>query len=542
MYKILLVDDEVIVRKGIRETISWAEQGFQCVGDCENGLEALEAIRNLKPDVVLTDIYMPFMDGLELARHIREEYPQTKVVILTGFDDFDYAQQAVKLNVKDFILKPITAAELRKVLDQIREELDREYREREDVERLRRQWQESMPLLRERFLEQLALSRIPAAERKERMALFGLHLPGPYYTALAVDPDGFGQHVSDPDKELLKFAVFNIVQEMVSRVQAAPSQGEAPVFRNREEKVIALLSGDSADGLYEHAQELAEDIRAAVERYLKLTVTVGIGTIADNLNRLKGAYTSSISALDYRLLRGTNQVISIMDMEGRTATLPKLSTDWEKQLVAAIKTGMAGDAEQAIRQMIQELKASMSGIEPSYIYIQKTIVSLIMAINDLGLTDRDVFGEHINPITHVYSLNTLEEIEGWLVSACHQAIRTLTESRNDYTSTQIQEAIRYIEEHYHDPDISLKTVCKHVHMSVSYFSSLFKHHTGKTFIEYLTAVRVGKAKELLATTDLKTYEIANRTGYRDPHYFSVIFKKMTGDTPTDFRNKTMSGA
>ncbi|UUZ84769.1 response regulator [Paenibacillus sp. P26] len=146
MYKILLVDDEAIVREAIKERINWQEHGFECVGDCENGLEAVELVERFRPDIVLTDICMPFMDGLELTRYLSRACPATRVVILTGHEDFDYAQQAVKLKVTDYILKPITASELGEVLARIRGEMDAEAKRHEDLFRLRQRLNESFPV------------------------------------------------------------------------------------------------------------------------------------------------------------------------------------------------------------------------------------------------------------------------------------------------------------------------------------------------------------------------------------------------------------
>ncbi|EXX84966.1 hypothetical protein BG52_09485, partial [Paenibacillus darwinianus] len=176
MYRIVLVDDEAGVRESIRRRIAWNEHGFECMADCEHGFDALEAAERYAPDVVLTDINMPFMDGLELTRRLSGLYPNTKVIILTGFDDFEYAQQAVKLKVNDFILKPVTARELTAVLDKIRAELDDEKSRREDMELLRRQLHESMPVLRERFLERMVSTDVSAREMKERIAYFMLPL------------------------------------------------------------------------------------------------------------------------------------------------------------------------------------------------------------------------------------------------------------------------------------------------------------------------------------------------------------------------------
>lgn len=532
-YKILLVDDEAGVREGIRERIEWNEYGFDCIGDFENGMEALEAAETLEPDVVLTDINMPFMDGLVLTRNLAERLPKTKVIILTGFDDFEYAQQAVKLRVKDFILKPVTAQELIDVLQKVRAELDEEKERRENLDRLQRQLYESMPLLKERFLERMVSTLVSQNEMKERMAYFGLALPGPEYVVFAADVDHFGQSSPDADRVLLRFAIFNIAQEILFREEAST------VFRSREEKVVCILSGGPEDRLYDKAHTLAEEIRQSVETYLRFTVTVGIGRPAPGMDSIRQSYGSAISALDYRFLLGTNRVISIMDLEGRRSVTAETTDDWEKELIVGIKTGTYAEVNRAIESIIRHLKTAVPSIEQCYIRIQKLVVSLLNALEKLGSSDEELFGrEAVNPLTEIYRFKTLDEIEIWMKDTCGRAIRILVEKRNDLAKLQMVKAETYIKERYWDENLSLKAVCDFIHMSNSYFSAVFKAHTGKTFVEYLTAHRVEKAKELIKFSDLKNYEIAAKVGCADPHYFSVLFKKTTGDTPTEYRHKT----
>lgn len=532
MYKVLLVDDEVVVREGIKERIDWNELGLVCVGDCENGMEAIEAVDQLMPDVVITDINMPFVDGLELARYIAEQHPLTKVIILTGFDDFSYAQQAIKLSVNDFILKPITAMELRKVLVKVTAEMDEEKRKREDFVRLKIQLNESLPLLRERFLERMATSSIHQREREERLVYFRISLNAPYYLAIATDIDHFPEDHQNADRDLLRFAMFNVIQEIVE------NEPGSVVFRNRDEKVIAILSGEAEEPLFDIAQQLSEKMRHLIQSYLKFTVTVGIGRSCCSLNHLPQSYESALAALEYRFLLGVNKVISIVDMEGHPATSGEYQQEWEQgeqRLISCIKTGTSKELKETLHSIIQHYKTSLLSMQQCYIHIQKLIITLIRNLNQLGIQEVDIFGNGINPITHIYHFQTLEDLESWLFDRCSHTINTIIEQRNDLCESQIKAAEAYLKEHYSDETLSLAKICKHVHMSTSYFSSLFKSQTGRTFVEYLTLERIEKAKELLKFTTLKTYEIASRVGYHDPHYFSMLFKKITGDTPTEYR-------
>lgn len=534
MYKIIIVDDEPIVREGIRDRIQWEEHGFVCVGVSENGQEALEVVASLRPDVVLTNIYMPFMDGLELSRRIVELYPGTKIIILTGYDDFEYAQQAVKLQVTDFILKPITSAELREVLDKLKEEMDEERGNQEHLNQLKQQLNESLPLLKERFLERLASSALSEWEITSKMEYFDIALTGPLFVAIATDMDELRPDDHGTDNELYAFAVYNIIQEIMS------DESASAVFRYKGNKVITVLSGTGEEAIYTRAQEMAEAIRTSVKRYLSFTVSVGVGTICRELKDLRHSCQASVAALEYRLLMGNDQVVSILDLENRSSLPLYDGTNAENALISAIKTGTPEDVDHSIRQLIGELKHASISIEQCYIRVLRTMLAVLQALLEIGCSEKDVLGKETRLLTELYSFRSLEEIEYWLMDMCKKAIQGVVETRKDISRHQMSEAVQFIHNNYSDTELSVKTVCSRIFMSASYFSSLFKAHTGKTFVEYVTRIRMEKAKELLKHSSLKTYEIAMKTGYQDAQYFSVLFKKYTGDTPTDYRQKMMA--
>jgi two-component system response regulator YesN len=535
VYKILIVDDEPIVREGIRERIQWAKHGYECIGACENGREALEVMAQERPDVVLTDICMPYMDGLELSRQIVEKYPKTRIIILTGFDDFDYAQQAVKLQVTDFILKPITSAELRELLDKIKLEMDEESGRNEHLLRMKQELKNSMALLSERFLERLASSPMRRADIAAKLAYFNIPLNGPLYIAMTAEMDEPSLYGETADVELYAFALYNIVQEIAGSAQ------ESAVFRFKEHKVMAVLSGSNAEELHAQAYKLAEDIRNSVKEYMKFTVTVGIGTVRSDVAEIRHSCRASEAALEYRLLMGPDQVVNITDLEVRGGKPLQDGFEAEAALVSAIRAGTASEVDHCIQRLIQEIGSASMPIELCHVRILRVMLAVLQTLMEMGSNDHDLFGMEKRLLSDLYSFRSLEQIEVWLKGVCGEALQGVAQTRKDLTRSQMMEAVDYIHSHYSDPDLSVKTVSSRIFMSTSYFSALFKAHTGRTFVEYVTDIRMDKAKELLKHSGMKTYEIAASTGYQDPQYFSVLFKKHTGDTPTEYRNRITAG-
>jgi two-component system response regulator YesN len=532
MYKIVIADDEDNVREGIRESLNWHELGFEVVGVFENGRELIEALEQLQPDVVLTDINMPFMDGLEVSSYLFEHYPHTKIIILTGYDEFEYAQQALKLKVHDYILKPNTADELHEILSKVKDELDDENRKVEDLSKLKQQLRESLPLVRERFLNQLVTGNIREGKLEDKLAYLGIDLSGSHYLVAVIDVDDHGElqrFYPENESELLYFAVCNISGEIVTRKK------NGIVFQNNNEKTIVILHGENVETLREEALRILEEINLSVKEYLRFTVSIGVGDICASLNKIHLSHGRASTALDYRFFLGKNRIIHISDIEGELDESIPYDKLWERKLALGLKSGTQQEIEVIVENIIKNLKESYLPMDRCYIHIQQIIISIMDALDELEIREALHSNATLSPLTEIYGLKTLDEVEEWLKSYCSRTTSLIVETRNNFCKMQAMKAEEYIKVNYADANISMDMVCKYLVLSTSYFSLIFKNHTGETFIGYLTRIRVEKAKELLKCTDLKTYEIADRVGYTDPHYFNLIFKKATGMTPTVYR-------
>ncbi|MEK3768340.1 response regulator [Paenibacillus sp. FSL R5-0887] len=529
MYKIILVDDEDEVREGIKQKISWSKYGFELVGDFDNGRDALEAIEQHRPDVIITDICMPFMDGLGLARAVMDRYRDMKVIIVTGYEDFEYAKQAITLKVTEYLLKPINAREFAEFLSKMKQDLDEEHLQKANLVKLRMQLNQSLPLLRERFLEQLVTTRMKSEEIENKLSYFHIPLQGQVYLALVIDIE-LEKRSQDLafDAELLRFGAFNIVQEQLEKEQ------DGVVFQTRDGKIAAIRSGNS-ETLEVATQLLAEQVQSSLNKYLKLSSTIGIGRKYNTLQQIPLSFQEAVSSIEYRYLLGIDKVISIQDLEFGKGLDQAHFTSWEKQFISALKTGKASAVSEILLKWFQELKSNTSSIEGCRSSIYQLLVSLMNYVVDIGFPNTVVVSH--NMFAEVATLKTLDEARHYLERTCHALILKLSEQRTTVRTSQMQAAEAYIRENYCNDSFSLNELCSHIFMSISYFSATFKQHTGETFIEYLTRLRLEKAKELLTVTQLKTYDIAARVGYADPQYFSVIFKRNVGSTPKEYRHR-----
>ncbi len=540
MYKFLLVDDDTIIREGIRDNISWEKLGFNLIGECEDGNQAIEAIDKYKPDVILTDICMPFLDGLELAKYVSERFPSTKIILITGYDKFDYAQKAVRLNVYDFILKPITPNELIKIIKRVKLEIDKEISSNRKLKYLKNKLNESLPILRERFLNKIIYGKLKGDEIKNRLKYLSLNFQYSFYSTIVIDIDNSNElklKIGDEKYELLSLNILNYCTQLLKT-----SNLDGQVFSNSDEYIIIIINEKSLDTLNNKKLLVAENIRQTVEEISETTVTISIGTNCTNIQEISFSFQNAITALDYRFLLGTNQILSYDDLI-KTQTIEMISKkEWDKEIALSLKTNRHDETKMLIKELIKNLKTNMVPIEKSYTYIQKIIVLIYNIINELSINETNVFGEIENPFLHISKFKTLNKLEVWLIDVINNIQKLIKEKKDDFSKNKILLAENFIKENYNNEKMTLSSICFYLCMSKSRFSPLFKKHTNMTFIEYLTRIRIEKSMELLKTTSLMTYEIAYKIGFSDPHYFSIIFKKINNLTPSEFRNNLQNKA
>jgi Response regulator containing CheY-like receiver domain and AraC-type DNA-binding domain len=536
MYKLIFVDDEEEVRKGIVEKIEWNKHGFEIAGEAENGIEALEIAEKVVPDVIITDIKMPFMDGLTLAEKIREKFPAARIVILTGFDEFEYAQRAIKLDVIEYVLKPISAKELTDVLLKIKAKIDKEMARKKDIETLKDYYKKSLPLLREKFLISLIKSRFDREEIMEKAHTYGIDTSGKLF-AVSVMKIDFGSGTEDgpsmympEDKELAKVAVFNIVNEVIDKY------GSGVAFMHND-YIVIIFSSDSDDRELFMARILSnlEEIRQSIKRYHKFSVTCGVGTIYSDITNVRVSYDNAVTAVDYRLILGRNRIICIEDLEPQCTERIVFDQAKEHSLMSCIKVGTAEEVNETIGNLFKEVINAKAPYKDYQLYLMEILTTILKAARDLNVDMDSLFGDNYNLFNEAFKFNDLEEAQKWFMQTCLKIRGYVSKDRQDTCKLIVDKAIEYLKGNYSDSEITIEKVCGLLHISPTYFSTIFKRETKLTFINYLTQVRMEAAKELLRTTSMKTFEIAKIVGYSEPNYFSYCFKRNFNTSPSEFR-------
>ncbi len=533
LYTIILVDDEEEVRKSIIKKIDWQAAGFRVIGDAENGEDAMEKIEVLEPDVVLTDIRMPYMDGLALAEKIRQRYPSMKVLIFSGYDDFEYAQRAIKLNVTEYILKPVNVEELTSILMKIRSNLDQEIEEKRNLNHLRENYRKSLPIIREQFFNDLVHKNLSKELAEQKLREYDIPVLGARKWVLAaidVERGDMKESLSlHNEEELIPISVMQIVKEKLQgycRFAIFQSSSEADMVA-----MAALDESNSTTGLI----DVLGDICKETKRILEVPVTIGIGHSCNELSGLRESYQSSIDALGYKAIAGRGNTIYINDMEPVGNGKLEFDSMTEADLISAIKFGPADKIQAAVSRIMEKMESAKVHSRQQQVYMFGVVNSILQMIRQYDLTLEDILGGELAYMEILGNLQKKEEFEQWLLRTGEKMNQVINQERDMTARQVIQEAKQYILDHYQDPDLSVEMICRHLHMSPAYFSTMFKKETGQAYIAYLTDLRLNKAVELLNKTDDKTYVIAAKVGYPEQNYFSYVFKKKFGVSPTKFR-------
>jgi two-component system response regulator YesN len=532
MYKVLVADDEDDVRKGIIGSIPWNELGFIVAGEAQNGREALDICEKELPDLLIADINMPYISGLELAEALEKRRPRPLVVFLTAYDEFEYAQRAVRLSASEYILKPVTGAELSELLKKLKVSLDEEAARREDISLLRREFERSLPVLREKFISLLLGGKLAPADIRQKIKAYGMDISdGKAWLAGVVmtdegaggDEGGFG---GAEEKELVQFAIYNIANEIMETRHSG-------ITFLYGDNVILISRGDDEESLVPESLSLFSEICLSIKKYLKFTVTVGAGYCCGKIEDIKRSYDSAVTACNYKMLLGGDKVIYIADIEPPAKkSFPE--EDMLQDLVSGLRAACRTETSAQLDRIFADAARCLSSGE--YVpYIFEVVAAVLRTATALGVNTTALLGPDTGRLINLLGSPNLAEMKLWVRQACEKTIDEIDSSRQNSKKKIINDSLQYVREHYADPDTGIETVCGHVHISSSYFCSLFKKEMNDTFNNYLYAFRMRAAKELLRTTDLKLSEISERIGYTDPNYFSFSFKKTFGMSPREYR-------
>jgi len=528
LLSVLILDDEYLVRELLKRSVEWEAVGMKVVAESSSAMEALEIIDELHPQVVFADICMPVMDGLEFSRRVLTKNRQTKIIILTGHDEFDYARECVKLGVSDFLLKPVDRDEIHKVLISARDSILQERNRTEEYEKLKDQIKRSFSCLKERLLNDLLISPMENGEIEEKLAFYGISLEGRHFQVAVLSPSPHTQGIkgeSEEERLILRMRCLSRIEEYYL------NEEELSAFYGPRGNIVLLNSAPELD-LSDHC----EVIRNNLTDLLHCSLATGIGGIKEGLTGISLSYDEANRALEYTAIEGRNAVVLFSDINlssrGKEIHLDRLLRDFSFALGAGLKE----KCHDICRSVLD-----VQDKDPKLLSIRSAASSLIsVVLNKIvegNIATERVFTEGDQPYQCIFQIKTFPEMNRYLRELIDRAVDAINSQQNKRVSKLVSEVGTYLKENYHKADLSQTEVARLFHVNSSYLSRKFKQETGESFVDYLAHIRIEQAVNLFKTTDKRNYEVADEVGIADPHYFSIFFKRHIGMSISDYRKR-----
>ena len=542
MLKTFLVEDEVVIREMIKKMIPWEQYGFELAGEAADGEMALPLILKSKPDLLITDIKMPFMDGLTLCRLVKKELPDIRIVILSGYDDFNYAKQAISIGVEDYLLKPITKNAFIERLEEIHNRYEHEKTQREYYEKFRLEMQEYEKNASRDFFETLVRADSDLAELYRRADKLNLDIVAEAYNILIFTPDtsegnyNSYEECSDWEAE---------VQDKINTYFL--NHPVAILFRHQVFSYAILVKGqkDTIEKNTEECVKAIQDIMNQTER--RTDWFIAVGKSADRLSMLGHSYRTAVRANSFRYLYD-GHILDYQSLEAQKENPSDSRREDSVQLRNVninalnpailqkfLSSGLAEEVDDFIRDYFNAIGQEPMGslVFRNYVVLNVRF-SVLSFLKKLGCDDSEISGQEMENIMDETG-KTIEAAVAYCGKILKKAIAIRDENAGNQNRSVLKLAVDFIDHNYMDEEISLNKAAHVANVSANHFSALFSQNMGQTFTEYLTDLRMSKAKELLRCTAMRSSEIAGEVGYKDAHYFSYLFKKTQGMTPSEYR-------
>jgi len=528
MYKIVIADDEYIIHEGLGNAINWEQANCVIAGNAYDGVEAIQVIETIHPDILITDIRMPQMDGMELIEYSNKHFPNIKIILLSGYNDFVYAQQAVELGAFSYLLKPTNCDELLKVIDSAKKAIERDIAINDEYRRLKKHVENSMPILRENFLRNLLVGLasldITESEMEEQKELYRIDVRN--YAILNFQIDHYRKYmesVRENNRLFQRYIIRDICHDMI-----IPFHGS--YFIEIEHNLFSIILNLTNEIISEN--DVAEKIKDKISELLDISVSFGISNRSETITIVKELFDQANDALRYKFYIGSGSIIYYSDIQDCGKFRANNYRNLYEELVKEIKTGNIENSILLVDQLFEEFKQSKESID----LIKNSCIELLSMLFSAFSTDF-LLNCNINRENIYLGISDYDTIDGLKRFMVEMTEKLSSRVHLEYSAKNrnvINRIIEYMKNNY-VKDIKLRDLSELVYMNPSYLSRLIKKECKQNFSDLLTKIRIDQAKELLKNFDLKIYEVSEMVGINDAKYFALIFKRITGMNPTEYR-------
>lgn len=528
MIKIIVADDEEPILKSIIRNIDWTALQLELLGTASNGKQVLEIMETRLPDILITDIAMPLMTGLELAKYIHENSLPVKVIFLSGHQEFDYARQGIRYNVNNYLLKPCEKNSLNQLLSQLIQECIKEQKEIMEKTIFEQELKKSRPALVWKFFWDLLSGNFSEnISVMEKASFLGVDLTIPYHIIAAeLDTDLSSMpNMEEKDRQYLFYHLEQAVKEYTS------AQSPSYVLSISEDNYVLLLPGNCTKA---SVSVCCEQIKNTFFSFTGRSCTFSIGGKAENWNQFHTIYECAKEALLYKYMLGKNIIISYSDIaatisfENLTANTKRI----QQEIIQAVKTGNSDLTEKHCETFFNTLH----NCSPEYVKVilLQFISNLYPSLLEIGETFTELFGNENVVMEKVLHFDTIHDVKLWLSQLLRYISEDIHRKNRKSTHRIAEKAMDYIKSHFTE-ELTVERIADEVYLSPGYLMTIFKQETGFSVNSYIIRQRIEKAKELLLSEDFKIYEIAQDVGFSNTTFFSSTFKNYTGLSPRQYR-------
>lgn len=532
-YTIIIVDDEREIIEGIIRKVDFQKFGFAVIAAAENGEDALELALKMQPDIVMTDIVMPYMDGLALGEQLQKDLPSTKLIVFSGYDELEYAHKAIKIDVAEYVLKPVNANEIEEILRKLKQQLDEQYESRRNFELLKKKYEESLPILREQFLAMLMEGRITEADFQEQVMLSNIN-PYAYGYGIVLfeiekeNQSEFSQLIfKEKNALLMTVAMEQMVKEYLEKHMSC----SVFLYGSYIAVIVNMKDDDPMDVMISHMNEVC----VLAKRTYELILTAGVSSLCRNRWNIRYACKEAIAALDYQLALGCGKPIYFGDVEPDSTFQLSFHGRDEELLSAAIRTKEEQDIKKTIDELFVRIESRVLPIHQYRMYAVEIVVMMMRMMQTYHIVANDIFPKNLDVYDPLKQIDSIDSFKGWLFDISRKLNDRIRKERFSSSSLIVEKVEAYILQNYAQRNLNVDIISDSLHISPSYLSTVFKKVKHESLITYLTEVRLEKAIQLLHTTQDKNYMIAEKIGYTDANYFSYVFKRKYGISPTRYR-------
>ncbi|NLZ56089.1 MAG: response regulator [Clostridiaceae bacterium] len=526
MYRVMLVDDDQAIRLRLRSNVDWTSLGIGEIIEAGDGIEALELFEEHRPQIILLDINLPHINGLTVAQEILAKETDVIIIMITGYNEFEYAQRAIQIGVHELLAKPLDMDEVQHILGAACTRIATERSNQQERLRMLGMMQDNLNVLQQNFVRNLLDGQVKG-ETAKLLRQLSLDLSGNFFCVSEIIANM--NNVPPTDIELMALIIGNIASELLTE-----NGFKNFILYDNSQNLTILLSFNTAEE-EQYIDRVFMSVRNKYKFYFGYDLVVGIGSVVKSLRELPFSRKDAKEALNYHVIFGQNNTVNIKNVVkfvGRTATHPSAEIN---EIINCFKAGELKTMRLHLDNVIDELLVSSDNALAAVRRVIIELTVLLLQIAAENGVDEELFLETPDPYSQIMSIELIPDLKRWFYELYGRLNGCIAERQQNRISRVILSATEFIEANFDNSNLGLDDISEHVGLSAVYFSKLFHKHTGTGISQYVNDRRIEKAKALLRSTNMRIFEVAEAVGFNNPRYFNYVFKKTLGMSPNVWR-------